>query len=261
MNAYEQKKAGRIERQRASAAKLQAEGDAKVARGSAMFDRIPFGQPVQHSHHSTQRDLNYRRKAHNSIGKGIELRDAAADLAARADRAEASTAVSSDDPDAVAKLRAKLVAATLRADTYAASIKLARKVAKPWTRESLAAGGVCAEVASFCVTMRFEPTAANVRADVRRIAARIAELEAKAAAPVREAEVFGDVEVREDRETNRLLVCFPGKPDEATRTELKAAGFRYAPSASEGRGAWQRQPSFCAWESARHIARKASGTC
>ena len=40
-----------------------------------------------------------------------------------------------------------------------------------------------------------------------------------------------------NREDNRLQVFFDGKPDEATRTELKISGFRWAPSV----GAWQRQ--------------------
>ena len=49
---------------------------------------------------------------------------------------------------------------------------------------------------------------------------------------------------------NRLQVFFDGKPDEAARDELKANGFRWAPSV----GAWQRQLNKNAYYAAGYIS-------
>ena len=57
----------------------------------------------------------------------------------------------------------------------------------------------------------------------------------------------GKVEV--NKPDNRLQVFFDGKPDEATRAELKSNGFRWAPSV----GAWQRQLNGNAFYAANNI--------
>jgi hypothetical protein len=256
VNSYEQKKAARIERLRARADKTGAEGAAKYESGRARLERIPFGQPIHVGHHSERGDRNYRAKACGAIEKGFELLKESDRLDARADAAERNTAISSDDPEALVKLRTQLAEATTRADEYAAGIKAARKVPEPWTAESLAAAGVCADVARYCILMRHLPTAANVRAEVRRLAERIKLLEERAASPVAAPETFGAIEVSEDREANRVRITFPGRVSAEVYKLLKGSGFKHARSVGEH--VWQRQTSGQAWYEARCVARKAS---
>ena len=54
----------------------------------------------------------------------------------------------------------------------------------------------------------------------------------------------------EHEDCNRLQIFFDGKPDEGAREELKANGFRWAPSV----GAWQRQLNMNAYRAAEHIS-------
>ena len=52
-----------------------------------------------------------------------------------------------------------------------------------------------------------------------------------------------------NKEANRLQILFDDKPGEEMRAELKAGGFRWAPS----QGAWQRQLTDNAIRSAKRI--------
>lgn len=71
---------------------------------------------------------------------------------------------------------------------------------------------------------------------IRSIKARITELEAKQSSPAPEGWSFEGGRVVMNQEENRIQILFDGKPDADIRSELKHAGFRWAPS----QGAWQR---------------------
>ncbi|WP_300756161.1 hypothetical protein [uncultured Oscillibacter sp.] len=76
----------------------------------------------------------------------------------------------------------------------------------------------------------------NNNQTIRSVKARIAELEAKQSSPAPEGWSFDGGRVVMNREENRIQILFDDKPDAGTRSELKHAGFRWAP----GQGAWQR---------------------
>jgi len=73
-------------------------------------------------------------------------------------------------------------------------------------------------------------------AEIRRLRARIEELEQRQTAPAPEGWTFNGGKVVMNREENRVQIIFDGKPDADIRTALKQSGFRWAPS----QGAWQR---------------------
>ena len=75
----------------------------------------------------------------------------------------------------------------------------------------------------------------NNLANIKRIKGRIAQIEALKALPVSEKEITGGVIIRDNTEANRVQIVFPNKPSDECRSELKSAGFRWAPSNS----AWQ----------------------
>ena len=89
----------------------------------------------------------------------------------------------------------------------------------------------------------------NNNANIRRYEARIKELEKRAAEPAQEGWEFDGGRVVVNAEMNRLQIVFDGKPDEAIRAELKAEGFRWAPSQK----AWQRQLTDNALRAVRRI--------
>lgn len=93
----------------------------------------------------------------------------------------------------------------------------------------------------------------NNNAEIRRLRQRLeqAEQRAGAAAEGPTERIVGGVRIEEDAQANRIRLYFDGKPDEATRTALKASGFKWAPSV----GAWQRQLT----DSARAAAKRVLG--
>ena len=103
MNDYEQKKQDRIDRYRERAEKAQAESSAYYKQSHDMASAIPFGQPVHGA-----ADRRYREKIGQKMDKSIEAANKAAYYEAKAEAAERNTAISSDDPDAIEKLREKL---------------------------------------------------------------------------------------------------------------------------------------------------------
>lgn len=91
----------------------------------------------------------------------------------------------------------------------------------------------------------------SLRGKIKRLEARLAELDKLQATPTASREVNG-VQVVENTTDNRLRLIFPDKPDEATRALLKSNGFRWSPRA----GAWQRQLTNNARYAAREILSK-----
>jgi hypothetical protein len=88
-------------------------------------------------------------------------------------------------------------------------------------------------------------TSTNNGAEIRRLAARIAEVKAKLARIEKAQEATEEAPARtvagaqivENLAEDRLQIIFEGKPSDAMRTVLKRGGYRWSPR----NGAWQRQ--------------------
>src|ERR1700748_1914830 len=89
------------------AEKVRAEAERAFAREHAIGSVIPMGQPILVGHHSERRHRRDSDRMHALATKGVELTKHADDLERRARSAASSTAISSDDPEAVRKLREK----------------------------------------------------------------------------------------------------------------------------------------------------------
>ena len=89
----------------------------------------------------------------------------------------------------------------------------------------------------------------NNNAEIRRTRERIESLKQHGQRGYAEWEFDGG-RVEANKEANRLQIFFDDKPDSDTRDELKANGFRWAPSA----GAWQRQLNANAYRAADNIS-------
>lgn len=237
MNAYERKIEARRARFEARAESARAESDALAQRSSEMAEAIPFGQPVQVGHHSEHRDRRFRQRIGDTMTKSVD----ALKKAEHYERKAASVGkggISSDDPDAIAKLTAEAEALDKASETMKACNKLIKKA----DREGLAKLGFNeAQIEElmkpdYMGRLGFPAYAlSNNRANASRIRKRIKELEAAAQRQDVEQEGKGYT-YREDTEENRVMFIFDGKPDAETRSVLKSHGFKWSPS----RGAWVR---------------------
>lgn len=255
MNKYEAKQQARRERLEARADRARSAANMTYNRARSMASAIPFGQPILVGHHSEGRDRNYRKRIHNTFGKAFALQDQAATLAQRAESV-GTGGISSDDPDAIDKLREKL--ATLEADQD--RMKKTNALIRRDNRAGLAALGYSADA----IESLFKPDFAgrigfasyeltNNNANIRRIRGRIAELQKMAERTDRE--VSGDgYKYREDVEDNRAAFVFDAKPCKAVRELLKRNGFVFSPSRCEsGNSVYVRKLTGSAIATARWL--------
>jgi hypothetical protein len=260
MNWYEAKQEARRDRLEARAERLRgaAHGAFKRADMSEAATGIPFGQPILVGHHSEGRHRAAIARADRAMRKGVELSKAATRAESRA-AGVGSGGISSDDPDAIAKLRAELAPLEARQAMMKAANGIIRRHKGEAAIPHLIQQGLPASVAAkliepdFCGRLGFaDYQLTNNSANMRRIRQRIAALEARIGAESKETEAAGGLRIIENVDENRLQMFFPGKPCEAVRAELKACGFRWAPS----EGAWQRQLSNAARYGAECVTRK-----
>lgn len=248
---YADRRAARIER-------LQDQADRHAAAATAAYDRaraavagIPLGQPNING--CLTPAFNRQEAAMRSC---IRENDAAEHARDRAEAAANNHAISSDDPEALNRLRGKLAkleklqeqmkaanAAIRLKDTAEGDAKLAELGFSPDSIAKLRKPDFVGRVGfpAYALT--------NNGATIRSVKERIAKLEARAAAPAPEGWRFEGGEVICNVEENRLQIRFDDIPEESTRARLKANGFRW----SRYNGVWQRQLTPRAVGVARYI--------
>lgn len=164
--------------------------------------------------------------------------------------------ISADDPQAVAKLVAKLSKLEEAQETMKAVNAYYRKHktldgCPHLTPEQI--DKLKADMAQSWHLDKSRPyqsfVLSNNNAEIRRIRARIEQVRQHEDTQFAGWEFDGG-RVEANKADNRLQIFFDGKPDEGTRDELKANGFRWAPSV----GAWQRQLNMNAYRAAEHIS-------
>ena len=249
LNPYEAKKARRVERMRDRVARLARESVAAHDAARRVADVIPMGQPILVGHHSEKRHRRDLARIQGGYEKSRALHRKAEELARREDYAEANRAISSDDPDAVEKLRTKLH----KIDGDRARMVAANKAVRgPDPRAALAKLGFAGADIDNALTPDFmgrlgfpDFALRNAAGEAARLRKRIEELEKRTttAAPP-PVELVG---ARIEEAENRVRVFFDQKPDELIRTKLKRTGFRWSPTV----GAWQRHASNGAWYDAK----------
>jgi hypothetical protein len=258
---YEERREARIERMKERAANRREEAEATRGRAMRTLNIIPAGQPILIGHHSEKRHRRDLERIANQFRRAAEADKEAANLAHRIDAAESNLAISSDDPTALDKLRAKLAGIENNRSKAVAINKAIRKHKGDESAQVAAVMALGATEAQardllqpdFCGRVGFpDYKLTNWSAEVRRIKARIASLEARATSEPKPDEKLGDITITE--QDNRVMLLFPGKPSDAIRARLKSNGFRWSPTS----GAWQRMPSEWAWHVAREIATAAN---
>lgn len=216
MNHYEIKQQLKKERFEKLAASLHSRADAAYESGMTALRAIPFGQPILVGHHSERSDRAYRGRAIGKIDKSFEMAKSAERYERKAESI-GNGGISSDDPDAVRKLKEKLAGQV----EYHEKMKQANTDARK--------NGTAKPAPAWMLS--------NSNARMNATKERIKGLEAKAGMQAREPIAGAGFVVKEDIEDNRIMILFQGKPIESTRSILKARGFRW----SHTRSAWVRQ--------------------
>lgn len=170
-------------------------------------------------------------------------------------RSVGTGSISSDDPQAVEKLEAKLAALEKHQELMkAANVAIRMKDPTEGDAKLAELGYTPEDIAKlrepdFCGRIGYPAyLLQNNNANIRRIRGRIEELK-KRTENTPEGWEFDGGRVVVNTTENRLQIIFDGKPDADIRTELKGEGFRWAPS----QGAWQRQLTDNAMRAARRL--------
>lgn len=268
MNEYEMRQERRRQRLLNMAERLEREGNAAYKHARSLADCIPLGQPILVGHHSERRHRRDLARIESGYTRAFANQKRAERLRARA-AGVGSGGVSSDDPEAVVKLREKLEGLKSRHAFMVAANKVVRAFWKAgvrdeaagelWTRyliklreieprisESNAKGLLQPDCCGRIGFADFEIR--NSGANIKRVEGRVAELgrlaakveAAEAAGVTRKVTDLGPYQVIENLEINRFQLKFPGKPIAAVRQVLKRNGFRWSPS----EGCWQRMLGF-----------------
>lgn len=240
---YEERKARRIAQFSYLSEKYAKESEQRFKVADKMASCIPFGQPILIGHHSEQRDRNFRKKIENNFSKGVELSQKADYYQHRAASAASNRAISSDDPEAISKLKERIAAAEknhrIMKDANKAFKKAGLEGLKQFD-ETIQKAAMDYLKFSACYGMPFPPfSLTNSNAEIRRLKKRLEQLE-KAATDQTQELIVNDIRIIDNVEDNRVQIFFPGIPSEAVRKYMKSHGFHWTRSI----GCWQRFRSY-----------------
>ena len=206
MNTYEEKQQRKLERFQELSQKHTQEAEA-LDKINRHVGEILNGQPILIGHHSEKRHRREIERMHNRIHKSIEHNKTAEYYDNKIKNIENPRSISSDDPEAVKRLKEKLDG-VLKEIAYWKTIKKA----EPRTYDS------SPEDARWYMLD-------NRNAEKRRILKRIEEIQNLS--QVETDQIINGIRIFTDE--NRVKIDFGFKPSEETRTKLKQNGFRWSP--------------------------------
>jgi hypothetical protein len=271
MSSYQDRVDARRERLAAKARNADTQSQSALDQGRGMFSAIPFGQPILVGHHSEGRDRRYRERADNKMRQGFALMDRA-EYYRRKAAAVGTGGISSDDPEAVQKLKNKLECLEKSQSVMKAINAAIRVLSKD--------GNLTPSTLVLHLGDKFRLTVAqaqealtpdfmgrigfascslkNNNAEIRRVKLRIKQLEnrqkvvealVEKTGAAKEEQKFDGFSLRLDHDENRVMFGFEQKPSKAVCELMKRSGFRYAPS----RSAWVRKATSNGIFTARHL--------
>ena len=238
LNWYEQKQEDRKAYYLEKAQKAKQESTGYYKASNDAVAHIPPGQPILLYHHSERSHRNALKRCHRNMDKFVEAQKKSEYYLGKA-AGVGNRGVSSDDPDAIIKLQQQLDHAHALQEKMKAANKLVRKE----DRKGLAEMGYSQReikglfTPDFCNRLGYaDYQLKNNNANIRRIKARIQELE-KAAELETQEFVYEGLTIVHNVEENRVQLFFDLIPSKEIRQLLKSHGFRW----SKSNRAWQRQ--------------------
>ncbi len=257
---YEDRQERRRERLGGRAEKKHAEAKSRWGESDRLSQAMN-GQPVLVGHHSEKRHRRDIDRMWGNLHKGCEAYETAQNLERRADSV-GSAGISSDDPEAVGKLQAKLESLTGGRERMKAINAAWRKAGKPRPDNAEAWGKIAQTLGFDVANVRLDMARdfmhrapytyaiTNIGSEIRRLEQRIEDLGRAEVMADRQAIEGEGWRVWEDRDENRLFIAHDDKPPAEVRTALKRHGFRWNRYAV----AWSRMLNNSAWGNAEYLA-------
>lgn len=275
MQDYQERQEARKARYLERAERARTESASQFQRSHDATAGIPFGQPILVGHHSEGRHRAALRRSDNAIRKSIDADSRASHYETKA-AGVGKAGISSDDPEAVAKIKAKIAKLEAMQELMRGANKAIRAAYKHGIREDGPAENIATLQSALLKATGKEWNEAETRAllapdfagrrgfasyqltnnnaNTRRLKERLKTLEASQDAEHVETQHDG-FQVVENIEENRVQITFPGKPDAETRTLLKRHGFRW----SRYNMAWQRHLNTAGRYAAQQVTEKLEG--
>ncbi len=240
MNTYDEKLEAKKQRYLKLAEKHRAESSARYELAKEMQSVIPFGQPILVGHHSERGDRNYRKRIAGNMDKFVEHSNTAEYYEQKA-ASVGKGGISSDDPEAVTKLEAKLYGMKKNHQFMKNANRALRK-------KDVAKGDAMLKemgLDDFRIAELRTPTVmghtgfagfslSNSNANIKSTERRLRELRSR---PTETTEDVQDgIKIVRNVEANRIQLLFDGKPAAHIRKKLGRLGFRW----SRRYMAWQR---------------------
>lgn len=258
---YQERQEARRERLEERAAKKAAASDAAFERSHSLVDGIPFGQPILVGHHSERGHRARVDKSWDLMGKSVGFSKEAEKLEQRAS-AVGTGGISTVDPEALAKLKAKLKNIEDSRETMKAVNKIVRKKISTEEKKRLIVEAelLSEKMADEILTpncfggIGFESfSLSNAGAEARRLKKRIAEIEKLQNSKPLE---FKNDNFEVSINNGQIVIDFcHGKPNEEARKIVKRSAFKW----SRYQGAWVRKVTANALASADMVIKSLSG--
>jgi len=242
MNDFEQRQEDRKNNLLGRADNKRQQAKEKVDRSNQLVAGIPLGQPILVGHHSEQRHRNALEKSQNAMFKSVELNQAAKELERRA-AAVGTGGISSDDPEAIEKLKNKLA-------NLEASQELMKKINRQYKKggwdvvDCIDDDNKAELQAHMNRSWRINPkpyesyTLQNNNAVIKTTRDRIKELE-DAKSIEYEHKDFGDFSLEVNPDINRVCIRFSKKPKKEICQYMRhVAGMVFS---RKNNNAWQRK--------------------
>ncbi len=254
MNEYEARQEEKRARLLEAAEKAGASSRRHMAAAQRISSGIPPGQPILVGHHSEKRHRRDLARIDTGYRKSAEATERERDLLRRA-AAVGKGGISSDDPEAIVKLREKLEDMEAKRTRMKAVNAAWRKAGKPgpeevegWTEvakilweplEGLQA--IRLSMANdFLSRAPYTWELTNLGGNIRRVQKRIEALQREWNRRGRNAGTdwvrYAGFALVEAEDANRIRIHFDEKPPRPICQLLRAHGWRYSPTVV----AWQR---------------------
>jgi len=243
MNSYEAKIEAKRENFKRLAKKARKESSQAYEQAHKIGSIIPFGQPILVGHHSEGRHRRDIEKINNNMRKSIE-EDKKAEYYENKAENYGEYKISSDDPEAIQKLKEKLKNMEAAREEMEAINKEYKRYKgnidsmnisdelKITLREDKAFQKKWGGRSTTRIIGPFKLS--NLGVNIRRIKQRIEELEKKKN-DITTEEIINNIRIVDNVEDNRVQIFFNGKPADEIRKNLKSSGFRWSPR----NGCWQ----------------------
>jgi hypothetical protein len=261
---FEERKTKRLEAYQRLAKKNNSLSNSLQKQADKMSSVIPFGQPILIGHHSERRDRNFRSKISLTYGKTIEASNKSEYYNEKIEHMENSQTISSDDPDAVIKLKEKLEHLMALEEKMKAVNKIVKSKRAGYTEELklMDLKNIFHQETEENLKELFKPDflgrvgypdykLTNNNGNISRIKKRIEYL-SKLNQESTTEEMINGIKIVDSVEDNRLQLYFPDKPSEKVRKGLKDCGFHW----SRSLGCWQRFRSSYAKRTAQELIKQ-----